>query len=122
MRTRKMVMILAVVAMVMGAMAPASAAKGGISKNSLEAKGYFCFDNSGPPDFGAGNHCTKGVDNMDELFAYLGGDGGTGNLHVKVFSPDSLDGGATFYGTELLGWKNGALFAQHHWKGGVERP
>ena len=113
---RSLVTMLAVVAMLMGAMAPASAAKGGITAGDLEDKGWFCFDNSG--DGGAGVHCTKGVDDMDELVDYINGDGGTGNLHVMVFSPGD---GAIIYGTELLGFKNGELLAEHHWKAGVER-
>lgn len=116
MRKRRLITMLAVVAMMMGAMAPAWAATGGVSKASLEAKGWFCFDNSSAG--GAGNHCTNKYDNMDDILAYLNGDGGTGNLHLMVFSPEDGD---IFYGTELLGWKNGELFAEHHWKAGVDR-
>lgn len=118
-----MVMILAVVAMVMGVMAPASAGGGGVSKTSLDEKGWSCFDNSG--DGGAGWHCTK--EDIGDFIA-----GGTGAINVMVFSSTNEE----FLGPEVLlfssqdkngkpcgkdtTWFNlfGDLYACHHWVGG----
>lgn len=80
MRTRRSVMILAVVAMVMGVMAPASA--GGHTAGQLENAGYLCF-NAGPSNW---THCIRE--------SKIGGPA----IPVKVFSED----GSEFLGTELL--------------------
>jgi hypothetical protein len=116
-------MMLAVVAMVMGAMAPAFA--GGVSKTSVEEQGWSCFDNSGDSPPGAGWHCSK-----TEIGDFIAG--GKGVLNLLVFSsPDE-----EFLGTEILrfdakdiegkpcgknsGWHNlfGDLYACHHWHAG----
>ena len=73
-----MVMILAVVGMVMGVMAPASA--GGNTSAQLEEAGYTCF-NAGPDNW---THCIKDFSKK--------------SISVKVFSED----GETFFGTEAL--------------------
>ncbi len=122
---RRLVMILAVVAMVMGVMASASA--DGVSKTSLDANGWSCFDNSGGG--GAGWHCS--IVPIGDFFA-----GATGSINVMVFSsPDE-----EFLGTEILtfssrdidgkpcgkntNWLNLSgvsddLYACHHWHAGT---
>lgn len=122
MRTRRLVMMVAVIAMVMGAMSPALA--GGVSKTSLAEKGWSCFDNSDTG--GAGWHCSK-----TPIGDFI--DGGTGTLNLMVFSSP----GEEFLGTEILrfdtkdiedkpcgkdsGWHNlfGDLYACHHWQAGT---
>jgi len=76
MRKRKLVLILAVVAMTMAVMAPASA-HSSLSKDALENRGWSCFDNSAGG--GAGNHCSR-----VEVGEFVGG--GTGNLFLFVFN------------------------------------
>jgi len=75
MRKRRVMMILAVVAMTMAVMAPASAHS--LSKDTLEDRGWSCFDNSA--DGGAGNHCSR-----VEVGEFVGG--GTGGLFLFVFN------------------------------------
>jgi len=119
MRTRRLAMMLAVVAMVMGAMAPASAAKGGVNSTDLADKGWNCdLDNFvvGDVTQGAGVHCAK-VD----ILGFLGG--GTGTLHVMVFSSPADDRypEEAFLGTELLRFdKKKDLIAKHAWHGGFD--
>lgn len=116
MRARRLVMILAVVGMVMGIMAPAGA--GGVSQQKLENAGWFCFP-AGPAS-PQNIHCVNGNQ----------GSGKAAN--VKVFS--GADG--SYLGTELLRFtdkdlsdlpcpKDGGFWhdlggnewACHHWKG-----
>ncbi len=112
MRTRRLIMLLAVVAMMMGAMAPAWA--GGVSSAKLEAAGWSCAPINGK------THC----------FSPAFSQGKAGNVMVFSLGDD------TFLGTELLRFtskdlselpcnKDGGywhkvddgLWACHHWKG-----
>ena len=112
----RMIMTLAVVAMEMAVMAPASAEQGGVSPDSLVAKGWNCdLDNF--LNGGAGVHCAKDVFPPDFVA------GGTGTLHLMVFSsPDDVRfEPGTFLGKELLRFDNeGNLHADHAWHGGVD--
>ncbi|MEE8407311.1 MAG: hypothetical protein V3S32_09210 [Acidimicrobiia bacterium] len=76
MKTRRMIMILTVVAMVMGAIAPASAAEVGISSADLVLKGYDCSVNNFPA--GAGVHCAR-----TSILDFLGAAEAGTTLHVK---------------------------------------
>ncbi len=116
MTKRRMVMILAVVAMVMGVMAPASAAKGGISSADLAAKGWDCSVDNFPA--GAGVHCAK-----DSIIDFLGAGEPGSTLHVMVFSSpgDVRFTPDTFLGSEILRvTKDGDLIAKHAWHGGFD--
>ena len=120
MRTRRLAMILAVVAMVMGVMAPASAAKGGVNSADLMDKGWDCsVDNFAAG--GAGVHCAKA-----SILAFLGAEEAGTTLHVMVFSSpaDSRYGSdEVFLGTEILRFaKDGSLpvIARHAWHGGFD--
>ncbi|MFV1999873.1 MAG: hypothetical protein ACC654_05845 [Acidimicrobiia bacterium] len=88
MRKRRLIWILAVVAMTMAVMAPASAHP--VTKTGLEDRGWSCFDNSG--DGGAGNHCSP-----VPIGDYIGG--GTGDLFLYVFTGGEGD---TLIGVEWL--------------------
>lgn len=110
MRKRRLVMILAVVAMAMAVVAPVSA--GGVNSEDLANKGWDCELDNYPG--GAGVHCSK-----TSLGDFVAGEKGT--LHLMVFS--SPDDGRypeeAFLGTELLRWtKDGDLIAKHAWHGG----
>lgn len=91
MRRRRLFMILAVVVMVMGVMAPAGAAKGGVTAEQLGASPAWDCDTAGPH---AWMHCGN-VKN------------GNGKAtQVRVFGPADLSDGYTvgdpFLGTEIL--------------------
>ncbi len=91
MRTRRLVMILAAVAMVMGVMAPAGAAKGGVTAEQLGASPAWSCSIEGPH---AWMHC----------FNQKNGNGKT--IQVRVFGPadlsDGYSAGDPFLGTEIL--------------------
>jgi len=130
---KRRMMMIAVVAMVMGAMVPASAESGGVSSSDLASKGWNCdLDNF--PD-GAGVHCSRIW--VGDFIA-----GGTGTLHLMVFSsPDDVRYPVEeFLGTELLRFSDrdidgmpcgkntewhdllggGDLYACHAWHGGFD--
>ncbi len=105
MTKRRLFIMLAVVAMAMSVMAPASAGKG--NTGAAKAIGGWDCDNLGPNSY---LHCAR-VDIVTWL-----GDSGPGNaLSVLVYSED----GAEFLGTETLRvGREGA----HHWHGGPNSP
>ncbi len=130
MRTRRLGLLVAVMAMVMGVMAPAWAGAGGVSSTDLVAKGWNCeLDNY--LDGGAGVHCSQGW-----VGAFIAG--GTGTLHLMVFSSPHDDSypDEEFLGTELLRFSGNdiadkpcgkdtvwhdlapGLYACHSWHGG----
>jgi hypothetical protein len=72
---KRVFLLVAVVAMTMAVMAPASAH--GFNKGALENRGWSCFDNTA--DGGAGNHCSR-----VPIGDYL--EGGSGGLFLFVFN------------------------------------
>ncbi len=123
MTKRRLFIMLAVVAMAMSAMAPASAGRGNTGDERVE-KEWVC-DNCPPFSF---LHCAR-VDIED----WVGSPGPGNALNVLVYSED----GAEFLGTEILRFSGkdiegrncgkGAtwtpltptVFACHHWHGGT---
>ena len=96
MRTRRLGLVVAVMAMVMGVMAPAWAGAGGVSSDDLVDKEWNCeLDNFSVG--GAGVHCSQAG-----VGAFIAG--GTGTLHLMVFSSPDDDRypNQEFLGTELL--------------------
>ena len=114
--TKRLIVVLAVMAMMVGVMAPAGVAQGGVNSADLAAKGWDCaLDNF--PTGGAGVHCSK--TSLGDFIA-----GGTGTLHLMVFSSpgDARYQDEEFLGTELLRFPNdgGELIAKHAWHGGFD--
>ncbi len=126
MGNRRLIVMLAVVAMVMGAMAPASA--GGVSVDKMTNAGWTCVT-AGPSDY---DHCFDPTVEFGSSGPILANGKA---FNVMVFDDD----GGAYLGTELLrfsgtdlteagvslpcpkdhGWHSlgGGLYACHHWKG-----
>ncbi len=90
MRTRRMVMILAVVGMVMGVMAPAGA--GGVTAETLDATPAWSCEIAGPHGW---NHCFNQKNSNGKV------------IQVRVFGhfgddPNGWDPGDPLLGTEIL--------------------
>jgi len=119
MKRRSLVTMLAVVAMLMGAIAPASA--GGVTAQKLDDSGWGGNLDGSCLLVGVGTHCISPSQGSGKA------------IQVMVFSPD----GDTFFGTEILrasskdisGKPCGkgstwtlvpdlGLYACHHWVGG----
>ncbi len=134
MTKRRLIIMLAAVAMAMAVMAPASAGRGGVSNVSLAENGWSCFSNAFDTPPGFGYHCTK-----NPITEFL--DGGHGAINVMVFADNRGNSGepvtaGEFIGTEILRFSDkdiagrncgkgatwtllgGTLFACHHWHGG----
>lgn len=126
MTKRRLMMMLAVVAMAMGVMAPASA--GGVNAESLYENGWDCAD------VGAGIHCSR-----VSLGDFLSGEVSAKAINVMVFdrTDGAFPGDGAFLGTEILRnsandisgdkcWKGGTtwynlvgdVYACHHWHAG----
>lgn len=102
MKTRKLLLVLAVIAMAMGAIAPASAGNNAATKAN---QGWDCIN------VGVGQHCAR-----TNIGDWLANPGPGNTLNVLVFD----ESGDTFLGTETLRIaKDGSVIATHHWVGGA---